>query len=131
MHDTSASADAHLDEVRIVIVEDDDDALQALIALVKLDGYRVEGATTARQALDIVDQEVPHCVILDLGVPDISGIELARQLRARCGNELVVIAVTGVTDADAVDAAEAAGVDYVMSKPLDIERFRRIVPPLH
>jgi len=118
------------EEVQLLIVEDDDDALEALMAIVELDGYRAEGAGSAEEALDITAQRAPHCVVLDLGLPGVGGAELARQLRSRFGSGLVLIGVTGSTDADTLSAAEEAGVDYLLSKPLDIERFRRIVPPL-
>lgn len=117
--------------VQILIVEDDDDALEALMAIVETDGYSAEGASSAKEALDIVARRVPHCVVLDLGLPGINGIELTRQLRSAFGNELVLIAVTGNTDASALSAAEEAGIDYLLSKPLDVARFRRIVPPLN
>jgi DNA-binding response OmpR family regulator len=119
------------EEMQILIVEDDDDALEALMALVELDGYSVEGAGSAEEALDIVALRVPQCVVLDLGLPGIDGAELARQLRSAYGNGLVLIGVTGTTDERALSEAEEAGVDFLLSKPLDIARFRRIVPPLH
>jgi DNA-binding response OmpR family regulator len=118
------------EEVQLVIVEDDDDALEALMTLVELDGYRAEGAGSAEEALEITAHRTPQCVILDLGLPGVDGTELARQLRSRFGSGMVLIGVTGNTDADVLSAAEEAGVDYLLSKPLDIERFRRIVPPL-
>ena len=71
------------------------------------------------------------CVILDLGLPGASGIDLAQSLRATLGSTLVVIAVTGSVAPEDQLAAEAAGVDYLLHKPLDIERFRRILQPLH
>jgi DNA-binding response OmpR family regulator len=119
------------EEVQIVIVEDDDDALEMLMAIVEADGYRAEGASSAEEALDIVARTVPHCVVLDLGLPGIDGIELTSRLRSAFGNGLVLIGVTGNTDASALTAAEEAGIDYLLSKPLDVARFRRIVPPLH
>jgi DNA-binding response OmpR family regulator len=119
------------DGVEILIVEDDGDQLLALMAIVALDGYRVEGAASAKEALEIVSRHVPQCIVLDLGLPDGDGAELARQLRAAHGSGLVLIGVTGATEAATLAGAEAAGIDYVLSKPLDVERFRRIVPPTH
>lgn len=119
------------EEVRVVIVEDDEDACQALRMLIELDGYSVRTAASAEQAAAIIQEHDPVCVILDLHLPGASGIELARRLRSSLGHALVVIAVTGSLDPDDQLAAEAAGVDFVLHKPLDMDRFRKIVPPLH
>ena len=125
------TATAHTEDVPVVIVEDDPDAREALKALVELDGYRVHTAASAEQAKAIIAEHAPLCVILDLGLPGASGIDLAQNLRATLGTSLVVIAVTGSASAEDQRAAEAAGVDYLLHKPLDIERFRRILQPLH
>ena len=119
------------EEVRVVIVEDDEDTCQALKMLIELDGYRVHTAASAEAARAVIAEHDPACVILDLQLPGLSGIELAKDLRARLGNSLVVIAVTGSLDPNDQTAAEAAGVDFLMHKPLDVARFRKIVPPLH
>jgi len=119
------------EEVPVVIVEDDPDACEALKALVELDGYRVHTAASAEQAKLVIAEQSPLCVILDLGLPGASGIDLAQSLRLTQGNALVVIAVTGSVAPEDQLAAEAAGVDYLLHKPLDIERFRRILQPLH
>ena len=99
--------------------------------LIELDGYSVRTAANAERAIAIINEHDPVCVILDLHLPGTSGIELARSLRAHLGNSLVVIAVTGSVDPEHQSAAEAAGVDFLMHKPLDVARFRKIVPPLH
>ena len=125
------ATEPHTEDVPVVIVEDDPDAREALKALVELDGYRVHTAASAEQAKAIIAEYSPLCVILDLGLPGASGIDLAQSLRATLGNALVVIAVTGSASAEDQVAAEAAGVDYLLHKPLDIDRFRRILQPLH
>ena len=122
---------APVEDVPVVIVEDDPDARDALKALVELDGYRVHTAASAEQAKAIIAEHQPLCVILDLGLPGASGIDLAQSLRSTLGNTLVVIAVTGSVALEDQLAAEAAGVDYLLHKPLDIDRFRRILQPLH
>ncbi len=122
---------AHTEDVPVVIVEDDPDACEALKALVEFDGYRVRTAASAAQAKAIIAEHPPLCVILDLGLPDASGIDLAQSLRATLGSTLVMIAVTGSSALEDQLAAEAAGVDYLLHKPLDIDRFRSILQPLH
>jgi DNA-binding response OmpR family regulator len=122
---------AMTEEVPVVIVEDDPEAREALKSLVELDGYRVHTAASAEQAHAVIAEHSPLCVILDLGLPGASGIDLARSLRATHDHSLVVIAVTGSQGADDERAAEQAGIDYLLHKPLDIDRFRRILQPLH
>ena len=120
------------DAVPVVIVEDDPDACAALKALVELDGYRVHTAASADEAKALIAEQAPLCVIVDLGLPDASGAVLVHSLRTH-GSAPVVIALTISEAEEAEDpfAAEAAGVDYLLHKPLDIERFRRILHPLH
>ena len=127
----TAARDARAEDVPVVIVEDDPDACEALKALVELDGYRVHTASSVAQAKAVIAEQSPLCVILDLGLPDASGIDLAHSLRRTQDHTLVVIAVTGSVEPEDAIAAEAAGVDYLLHKPLDIERFRRILQPLH
>lgn len=119
------------EDVPVVIVEDDPEACQALKSLVELDGYRVHTAASAEQARAVIAEHSPLCVILDLGLPGASGIDLAHSLRATQDHALVLIAVTGSAEPEDELAAERAGVDYLLRKPLDIDRFRRILQPLH
>jgi DNA-binding response OmpR family regulator len=117
--------------VPVVIVEDDPDACEALKALVELDGYRVHTAASAEQAKAAVAQHAPLCVILDLGLPGTSGSDLVRSLRATPGQAVVLVALAGRDAREDPREAAAAGVDYLLHKPLDIERFRHILHPLH
>jgi len=118
------------EDVRVVVVDDDVDTCDALKILLELDGYNVRTALDAEQAMAAVEAHRPVCVLLDLGLPGIDGIELARRIRATYGGDLVLVALTGWTGDDDRDAAEAAGVDYVMHKPLDVERLRLVLPPV-
>jgi CheY-like chemotaxis protein len=95
-----------------------------------MDGYTVFPAVTARAAMALVEQHRPVGVILDLGMPVMDGLELARQLRDRHGPDLPLVAVTGWSDAVKRDSALLAGVDYVMVKPVESEALRKIFPPV-
>jgi two-component system CheB/CheR fusion protein len=117
--------------VPVVIVEDDPDACEALKALVELDGYRVHTAASAEQAKAAVAEHAPLCVILDLGLPGTSGSDLVQSLRAAPGQAVVLVALAGRDAREDPREAAAAGVDYLLHKPLDIERFRHILHPLH
>jgi len=69
-------------------------------------------------------------VLLDLTLPDGSGIDVARRIRALYGDDVVLIVLTGTTNPADRTAAEDAGVDYVLTKPLDVSRLRVMLPRL-
>ncbi|MET0520168.1 MAG: response regulator [Burkholderiaceae bacterium] len=83
------------EEVRIVLVDDDRDTCTTLRELLESDGYSVRIALNAGDALKLIEDYRPICALIDLGLPGTDGCELARQLRARHGQDLVLIAVTG------------------------------------
>ena len=117
------------EDIRVVLVDDDLDACESLSELLKDDGYSVRFATTAEDAMIAVREYQPVCALVDLGLPDLDGVELSKRLRASYGPDLVLIAVTGRSGAKAHDEAMRAGVDHVLSKPLSVERLRRFFPP--
>lgn len=117
------------EDIRVVLVDDDLDACESLSELLKDDGYSVRFATTAEAAMAAVDEYQPVCALLDLGLPDLDGVELSKRLRARYGSDLVLIAITGRRGDKAHDEAMKAGIDHVLSKPLSVERLRRFFPP--
>jgi DNA-binding response OmpR family regulator len=116
------------DEVRVVVVDDDSDLRETMLELLELDGYRVRGASNAEDAVSVIAEHMPLAVLLDLNLPTMNGVDLARHIRATFGQELVVIVLTGSTSAADKYAAEVAGVDYVLQKPLDAGLLRRMLP---
>jgi CheY-like chemotaxis protein len=118
------------DVVDVLVVDDDPDVREVLGLLLEADGYRVRRAADAASALAAIDEQPPMCVLLDLEMPGMHGVDLARELRAREGANLVLICVTGWQDAKQHEAAERAGVDFVLTKPLDPAKLRLMLPPL-
>lgn len=118
------------DVVDVLVVDDDPDVREVLGLLLEADGYRVRRAADAKAALAAIAEQTPMCVLLDLEMPGMHGVELARELRAREGSDLVLISVTGWLDAKQHEAAELAGVDFVLTKPLDPAKLRLMLPPL-
>ena len=115
-------------DTALVIVDDNLDAVQTLQRLLEMDGYTVFPAVTAKAAMALVELHGPVGVILDLGMPVMDGLELARQLRDKHGPDLPLIAVTGWTDPDRRDEASVAGVDFVLAKPIEPEKLRQLFP---
>src|SRR5690606_36083243 len=107
---------------RVLIVEDREDNANALCAGVSASGYAATIATDGRSALEIAEAERPDAVLMDLGLPDVSGYDICRRLRARpWGEGILIVAVTGWTRESDRAAARAAGFDYYVLKPVTFE----------
>ncbi len=119
------------DEVRVVVVDDMPDAADTLACLLELNGYTVRVAHDGLEALKLIEEWPPVCVILDIDMPGLNGLELSTRLRQRHGDDIVLIAVTGWDKNDPRVAATYDIVDHYLHKPVDPEVFRNIVPPAH
>ncbi len=118
------------DDVRVVVVDDVVDAAEALAAALEISGYKVWIATGGSQALELVERHRPHCVLLDVGMPEMDGFELTRQLRDRYGDDIVLIAVTGREKDDERVSGTFARVDHYLQKPVDPDVLKKLLPPL-
>ena len=105
---------------RVLVVDDNIDAAESVAAILKLSGYAVRCAYDGTSALQLAHSYRPDVVVLDIGLPDITGYEVARQLRAQPQfQHLPVVAVTGYgQDADRQQSREA-GIDEHLTKPVD------------
>jgi DNA-binding response OmpR family regulator len=119
----------YADPVKLLVVDDDRDVADALAAQLALDGYSVRTAYAADDAIRSIEAELPHCVLLDIRMPEIDGCELATILRHRFKDEIVLIAVTGSTE-DEVRARDTfAVVDHWFLKPIEPKVLRQVIPP--
>jgi DNA-binding response OmpR family regulator len=101
----------------ILLVEDEPDLADALVAALESEGYRARAVATANAALAL-DLEGTGIVISDLGLPDLDGRVLVEKLKAK--HDLKAIALSGYgTEAD-VQASEAAGFDQHLTKPVEM-----------
>jgi DNA-binding response OmpR family regulator len=117
-------------DARVVVVDDAPDALDMLLELIAANGYEVRGARDGAQALRVVSEFGPHCVLFDVQMPGLDGPALAAALRAAHGNDLVLIAVSGCSPDDEKVAATFDAVDYWLTKPIDIGLLQQVLPPL-
>ena len=118
------------DDVRVVVVDDFADAAEALAETLKMSGYKVWVATDGTAALALIETQRPHCVLLDIGMPGMDGNELARTLRSRYGDDIVLIAVTGREHDDERVSDTFARVDHYLQKPVDPDVLRKLLPPV-
>lgn len=112
---------------RILLVDDDRDTLDACSLLLHYSGHECRTALTGKAALAELDRYAPDIVILDIGLPDMNGCELAVEIRARVGGGVYIAAMTGWNGPQEVAAIAAAGFDQQVVKPTDAEMLRGIV----
>ncbi len=107
---------------RLLVVDDNDDAMHSLIALLELEGHEARGVASAEAALRLLDEFVPQAAILDLGLPAMNGYELAAALRADPRTRQIrLVALTGYGSAADRRRALEAGFDEHSVKPVDID----------
>jgi signal transduction histidine kinase len=104
----------------ILIADDNQDALESLALMLRLEGHEVHCASDGEEALALADQRRPEIVVLDVGMPKLDGCEVARRIRAESwGRQAVLVALTGWgQDADRKRSREA-GFDLHLVKPVD------------
>jgi CheY-like chemotaxis protein len=115
----------------ILLVEDDPLLRQAFRILLEDAGYEVREAGTAQQALNAVDTRAPELVLLDLGLPDRSGLEVARELMRRPDTRRIkVVALTGRAGPRERQECLDAGCSHFLSKPIEPRELLRQLPRL-
>jgi signal transduction histidine kinase/CheY-like chemotaxis protein len=112
---------------RVLIVEDNDDGRESLKALLEAYGHEVHAASTGRSALSCMDAIEPEIAIIDLGLPDMNGYDLARTARERHGDRTTLIALTGYGLPEDEIRAYEAGFDAHLAKPADMRRLHALI----
>ena len=108
---------------RVLVVDDNRDAAASLGELVALFGHEVEIAHDGWSAIEKARARTPDVVLCDIGLPEMTGYEVARALRAEHDRSLRLVAVSGYAQVEDVDLATAAGFDAHVAKPPDPERI--------
>jgi signal transduction histidine kinase/ActR/RegA family two-component response regulator len=114
--------------IRVVVADDNRDAADSLAMLLEMNGHDVRVGHAGEESLEIARSMLPHAMILDIGMPDLNGYEVARRTRAEAwGADVLLIAVTGWGQKEDKDRAEAAGFDHHMTKPVDPDVIERLL----
>ncbi len=117
---------------RVLIVDDNSDAAATLSMLLQMDGHMVKTAATGASALDTFASFAPQVVLLDIGLPDLNGYEVARRIRSsETGRHARLFAVTGWGQAEDKRRAVEAGFDQHLTKPVDPDLLSRMLERLH
>lgn len=116
----------------VLIADDNRDALESLAALLSMHGHQVHVAADGGEALAQAERVRPDVVLLDIGMPGLTGYEVARRIRASdWGQQMLLVALTGWGQAEDQARARAAGFDHHITKPLDLERLLGLLAPVH
>jgi CheY-like chemotaxis protein len=111
-----------------LVVDDNPDAAESLAFLLGLEGYTVATAGDGVAALAEAAKFNPHVVLLDIGMPEMDGYEVARQLRAQeAAQPMVLIAVTGYGQPEDRARAEAAGFTDHLTKPVEHDALTAVL----
>ena len=115
--------------LRVLVVDDNVDAADSLALLLReAAGYEVTVCHDGAEALELAAALAPQALILDIGLPDIDGYELARRLRASALTaDALMIALTGYSQLEDRARARAAGFDYHLSKPADAQQILKLL----
>jgi two-component system, sensor histidine kinase len=130
---TPSAAEKHSgnSDLRILMADDNRDAADSLALLLQLQGFHVSVAYTGTEALRLAEKDHPDVVLLDIGMPDMSGYEVARSIRrAEWGRTMYMIAVTGWGQAEDKRKAMACGFDCHLTKPVDPDAIGKLLHDL-
>jgi CheY-like chemotaxis protein len=121
----SPSATAPL---RVLVVDDNADAADSLAWLLKHSNHEVRTAHSGRKAVEVAGEFRPQAVVLDLGLPELDGYVVARQLRDRDETRgVLLVALSGYGQSEHRRRSNEAGFDYHFVKPLDFSALHRIL----
>jgi two-component system, sensor histidine kinase len=117
--------------LRVLIVEDNGDAAETFQMVLSLDGHETQVAADAAGALTLIERFEPDIAFIDLGLPDMDGLQLARRLRANPRMKRTVLtAVTGYGRDEDKARARAAGFDHHLTKPVQRQQILDLIAGL-
>ena len=113
--------------VRAVVVEDSTDLRELTVSLLEALGCAVESAGTGPDGLALIQRTIPELSVIDIGLPGITGFQIAREVRSTIERPITLVAVTGYGRKADRDEAIAAGFDMHYAKPMQAKQLRELV----
>jgi PAS domain S-box-containing protein len=115
---------------RILVVDDNHDAAETMYMLLEALGYDTSIAHDGKEALESIKVNAPDIVLLDIGLPGLSGIEVARRVKTESLKQPTLIAVTGYGQERDRDASYDAGFIAHLTKPVDVDKLSSLLQRL-
>lgn len=122
-----ASSSALSARCRVLVVDDNEDAALSLAMMLDVMGYEVRTAHDGLEAVRAADEFLPEAALLDIGLPHLSGYDVARHIRRNRGAAVLLVAITGWGTTEDVKRSRDAGFDHHFTKPADPMRLRDIL----
>jgi PAS domain S-box-containing protein len=124
----SSAPIVHTSRRRILIADDNLDAMETLKLLLEMDGHEIHTAADGEAALALADQILPEVMLLDLGMPGLSGFQVAARIRERAwGNQVTLIAITGWGQAEDRRRSLEAGFNQHLTKPIEFDTLQGLL----
>jgi CheY-like chemotaxis protein len=111
--------------LRILVVEDHNDTLQALSRLLSHFGHEISLADTAQSALNIIDSKEFDVVLCDIALPDGNGYDVVAQAKRK--RPVKAVALTGFSASEDIERGKEAGFDFHLAKPVDFHELRAVL----
>ena len=116
--------------MKVLVVDDNQDAADSLVLLLKLRGHTAIAAYNGKQAIENADADKPEVVLLDIGMPQMSGYDVVRELRHHSrAPRPRIYALTAYTQVSDKVAAKQAGFDGHLAKPVDLDALYKLLEP--
>jgi PAS domain S-box-containing protein len=126
-----AAAAAPRQPARVLVVDDNVDAAEAIATLLQFSGYHIDVAHDPHDALAVAERANPDLVLLDIGLPGMTGYEVAQRLRESSGGRRAkIVALTGYGQEQDNEQAKAAGFAAYLVKPVDADELTALVNEL-
>ncbi len=114
--------------VRVLVVDDNADAADSVALFLRLEGHETTTALDGLQAIDLCRSFKPDVAVIDIGLPGLSGYDVAQRLRATPeGARMLLIALTGYGQKEDQQQAKQAGFDHHFTKPTNPEEIHRVI----
>jgi CheY-like chemotaxis protein len=118
-----AASDGSKLSLRVLIADDNEDAADMLAMILDSRGHEVRVAHDGLEAVSSAKAFQPDVALLDIGMPELNGHEVAAQIRTLSGGSVMLVAVTGWSEPGVAHGQEYAGFDHHLVKPIDLERL--------
>jgi DNA-binding response OmpR family regulator len=112
---------------RVLVVDDNVDAADSLATLLNVMGYNVRIAYDGPEAIEAADEFLPEVALLDIGLPRLSGYDIARHVRRKRGEDVLLVAITGWGQEEDRRRAREAGFDHHFTKPADFDSLLAVI----